>query len=412
MSISVNLFLDTRDAKTACKKNPEIRFEAVDCPVKISITKDSSTTYLPTGIKVRPVHWRNRQVVGRSDKVRLNIHLQNQLAKVNTIILECKEPCRYVEMSVTDIKKDVEKRLIKGGEKKSSSPLFLPYFEAFAEKRKAKRTKEIYLATAQKIRKLLHNVQGLTLEDITLDWLEDLEDILITEGNKPSTRSIDFRNIRAVINDAKKHKLIRDYPFEGFTMPIGESSDRALTIEQLKAFIHAELKPWEEKYRDFFLLSFLLIGINTEDLLHIRTISDDGRINYVRAKTHKEMSVLVEPEALKIIERYRGKSGFLLNVLDSYSNTHNWTSRVDKNLREMSNRIGLPEITMYWARHTWATLAHIDLGIELSTISDAFGHQPEKRVTLIYIKRKDYAKVDEANRKVIDYCFAPDDRVI
>ncbi len=195
-------------------------------------------------------------------------------------------------------------------------------------------------------------------------------------------------------------------------MPIGESSDRALTIEQLKAFIHAELKPWEEKYRDFFLLSFLLIGINTEDLLHIRTISDDGRINYVRAKTHKEMSVLVEPEALKIIERYRGKSGFLLNVLDSYSNTHNWTSRVDKNLREMSNRIGLPEITMYWARHTWATLAHIDLGIELSAISDAFGHQPEKRVTLIYIKRKDYAKVDEANRKVIDYCFAPDDRVI
>ncbi|MBR6305873.1 MAG: site-specific integrase [Bacteroidales bacterium] len=306
----------------------------------------------------------------------------------------------------------MEKRLIKGGEKRSASPLFLPYFEAFAEKRKAKRTKEIYLATAQKIRKLLHNVQGLTLEDITLDWLEDLEDILITEGNKPSTRSIDFRNIRAVINDAKKHKLIRDYPFEGFTMPIGESSDRALTIEQLKAFIHAELKPWEEKYRDFFLLSFLLIGINTEDLLHIRTISDDGRINYVRAKTHKEMSVLVEPEALKIIEHYRGKSGFLLNVLDSYSNTHNWTSRVDKNLREMSNRIGLPEITMYWARHTRATLAHVDLGIELSTISDAFGHQPEKRVTLIYIKRKDYAKVDEANRKVIDYCFAPDDRVI
>lgn len=399
-----------RDAKAACKKNPGIKVEAIECPVKISITKDSSSTYLPTGIKVRTVHWRNRQVVGRPDKIRLNTHLQNHLAKVKSIILDSKEPCRYADMSVTDIKKDVKMRL-KGGEQGSASPLFLPYFEAFAEKRNAKRTREIYKATAEKIKKLVHNARALTVEDITLDWLEELEDILIEAGNKPSTRSIDFRNIRAVINEAKKHKLIRDYPFDGFTMPVGESSDRALTIGQMKAFIHAELKPWEEKYRDFFLLSFLLIGMNTEDILHVKTI-EDGRINYVRAKTHKEMSVKVEPEALEIIERYRGKSGYLLNVLDSYGSTHNWTSRVDKNLKEMSKRLGLPEITMYWARHTWATLANVDLGIELSTVSDAFGHQPEKKVTLIYIKKKDYAKVDEANRKVIDYVFSKDERVI
>jgi len=93
----------------------------------------------------------------------------------------------------------------------------------------------------------------------------------------------------------------------------------------------------------------------------------------------------------------------MLNILDTYSNTHNWTSKVDAVLKDIAKRNGLPPITMYWARHTWATLAHGDLGIELSTVSDALGHQPENKVTLIYIKKKDYSKVDEANRKVIDY---------
>ena len=58
---------------------------------------------------------------------------------------------------------------------------------------------------------------------------------------------------------------------------------------------------------------------------------------------------------------------------------------------------------MYWARHTWATLASADLGIDLATISDALGHQPEKKVTLTYIRRKDFGRIDEANRKVINY---------
>lgn len=276
-------------------------------------------------------------------------------------------------------------------------------FDKFAEKRRSDRTKEIYRVTARKIRTLIPFADRILVEEIDLNWLEDLDELLIAKGNNPSTRSIDFRNIRAVIKDAKKHKLIRDNPFDEFDVPTGESPDRALTIEQLRSLVNAEVKPWERKYLEFFLLSFLLIGINTEDLLHVRNI-DKGRLNYTRAKTGKGMSVKVEPEALEIIDRYHG-SKYLLNILDTYSNTHNWTAKVDKSLKEISRRNGLPEVTMYWARHTWATLANIDLDIELNTVSNALGHQPSKKVTLIYIKKKDYSLVDEANRKVIDYLF-------
>ena len=55
-----------------------------------------------------------------------------------------------------------------------------------------------------------------------------------------------------------------------------------------------------------------------------------------------------------------------------------------------------------WARHTWATMC-AELDVPDPTISLGMGHRiAGHRTTAIYIKR-DQRKVDEANRKVIDY---------
>jgi integrase len=60
-----------------------------------------------------------------------------------------------------------------------------------------------------------------------------------------------------------------------------------------------------------------------------------------------------------------------------------------------------PSISSYWSRHTWATIAaEIDIPIEV--ISHALGHKVGSDVTAIYVKFN-RMKVDEANRKVIDY---------
>lgn len=60
----------------------------------------------------------------------------------------------------------------------------------------------------------------------------------------------------------------------------------------------------------------------------------------------------------------------------------------------------LPNITMYWARHTWATIA-ASLDIPKDTISAALGHG-ESTVTDIYIDFEQ-EKVDLANRRVLDW---------
>jgi len=395
MAISINLYLDTRHTPNGQTK------ETAEYPVKLAITKDSSTAYIPMGIKVGISNWKNGKVVGLPERGRINTQLQNTLSNAMTIAFECRSKGLYANKTVTEVKDDIVKRLGKEG---SPSPRFMALYDSFAERRKSARTKEIYRATAKKIRCVIPNADRISVENIDLNWLEEFDDLLIARGNNPSTRSLDFRNIRAVIKDAKKHKIIVENPFEEFVIPAGESPKRALTIDQFRSLINAKVEPWQQKYLDFFLLSFLLIGINTEDLLHLTCISD-GRITYRRAKTGKEMSVKVEPEAASIIDRYRGEK-YLLNILDTYSNTHNWTAKVDSVLKEIAANNGLPEVTMYWARHTWATLAHVAIGIDQSTVSEALGHQPEKKVILHYIKMTDYSKIDKANRQLIDYCFS------
>ena len=64
----------------------------------------------------------------------------------------------------------------------------------------------------------------------------------------------------------------------------------------------------------------------------------------------------------------------------------------------------VPGISTYFCRHTWGTIAE-ELGIPMDVISQALGHSFANRTTLIYVKF-DKKKVDEANRKVIDYLLA------
>jgi integrase len=73
-----------------------------------------------------------------------------------------------------------------------------------------------------------------------------------------------------------------------------------------------------------------------------------------------------------------------------------------RGLNTVGEESGIPNLTSYVMRHTWATLA-AELDIPKETISAALGHG-KKTVTDIYIQF-DRKKIDEANRKVIDYVF-------
>jgi integrase len=190
---------------------------------------------------------------------------------------------------------------------------------------------------------------------------------------------------------------------------------RVLPIEKMRTLVNLETRYHYTEYRDMFLLSFYLIGINFADLAGLTDDNViDGRIEYRRAKTGKLYSIRIEPEAQAILSRYRGKD-HLLSIFDRCTNVKACGGTIDNALA----RLGLPDgnakhkngqpkmipldkkLSWYWARYSWATYA-AELDIPKDTISEALGHTHGAKVTGIYIKyNRD--KVDAANRKVIDY---------
>lgn len=250
----------------------------------------------------------------------------------------------------------------------------------------------------------------LKFEDITKDWLTSFEKFLSETSPSQNARNIHFRNIRAVFNEAIDEDITTAYPFRRFKIRPVATAKRNLKVEDLRMLINYPCEKYAQKYLDMFKLMFMLIGINSIDLCHLKEISN-GRINYHRAKTKRLYSIKVEKEAMEIIEKYRGKN-WLLNILDGYKDYHDFTKHMNNALKNIGplKRSGLggkkerkplfPNISSYWARHSWATIA-ASLDIPRDTIAHALGHGGNT-VTDIYIDF-DQQKVDDANRKVLDW---------
>lgn len=288
---------------------------------------------------------------------------------------------------------------------------FISYYESFVDGKTNKGTRGVYTHTLSRMRAFDPDVDSLKFEDIDLTWLTNFERFLARTASK-NARNIHLRNIRAVFNNAIDNDITTVYPFRRFKIRPEATRKRSLSVEDLRRLFDYPVEPYAEIYRDCFKLIFMLIGINAVDLYGLTEVSRDGRVEYRRAKTHKLYSIKVEPEALELIERYRGER-MLLCLADRWNDHRNFTHQCNKALQKIGEveRKGLggkkiitaefEGLTTYWARHTWATIA-ADLDIPDAVISQALGHAASNSTTEIYIRRNQ-RKVDEANRRVLDW---------
>ena len=380
--ITTRLYLDTRRSG-----------ENSPSPLKLAIYWKGSESYLFTGFKLSPEKWDPKTKAAKELPTRLSISKFKM--KVDSLLMEWQDEHRLDGLSSSDIRRMVERELSPDAADKAR---FLAQMEIYAVTRPKRRTSEIYQATIDRIRAFDVSADALRFEDITIDWLDSFDAFLARTSKKRNARNIHLRNIRAVFNDALKKRLTTYYPFRCYEIRPEPTMKRSLTVEQLRLLFASALPDWQQRYVDFFKISFMLIGMNTEDILHVTGIAG-GRLEYQRAKTYKPYSIKVENECAEIIARYRGQ-GQLLDPLDTYANTHNWTSRVNNVLKEICKPLGLPPISVYWARHSWATIAS-ELDIPKETIAAALGHSAST-VTDIYINF-DRTKIDRANRQVLDY---------
>lgn len=273
-------------------------------------------------------------------------------------------------------------------------------------------TRLTYERTLKHIETFISTGQSNNLDEVNKAWLTAFDNYLAESNPSPNARALHFRNLRAVFNYAIDEELTSNYPFRRFKIKTVKTDKRSLSVETLRQILTYPIEEWQVAYRDMFKLSFMLMGINFADMLNLeKNAMREGRIVFNRHKTARLYSMKVEPEAMELIEKYAGEK-HLLSVMDSRKDYLQYIRQTNNALRKIGDceRSGLggkkthhaicADLSTYWARHTWATIA-ASLDIPKETIAAALGHGGNT-VTDIYIDF-DRRKVDEANRKVLDW---------
>ncbi|MGE4308962.1 phage integrase SAM-like domain-containing protein [Bacteroides sp.] len=376
---TIRLVLDTRRPK-----------ESGVYPIKIKISNRAESYYYSTGIDATPDQFKDGQLKGIPNHASKNAYLRRMLTEIEELVLP----------NLHRIKEVLNRYKGKGD-------TFIDYMDKFISLKSNTGTKSVYTQTKVKI---VEYDNSCTFNTMDVTWLKRFELHMINQGIGVNARGIHLRNIRAIFNYAIDEEITSLYPFRKFKIKKEETRKKALTIEQLITLKNYACEPHQTISRDMFMLMFYLIGINPVDLFNLKELRN-GRAEYHRAKTGKLYSIEVTPKAKDIIDKYKGNK-YVVNVLDNWKDYRDFSHRMNINLKEIGpfarkgrggskvRRPLFPDITIYHARHTWATIA-AELDIPKETIAAALGHSSSS-VTDIYIKFNP-KKIDEANRMVLHY---------
>ena len=256
--------------------------------------------------------------------------------------------------------------------------------------------------------------------EVTSEWLKGFEVYLRSRGCSWNTVSTYLRTFRAVYNRAVDLHRAPYVPHLFRSVYTGTRADhkRALSDEDMKK-VFADLSRSSgvslrlRRAQEFFILMFLLRGIPFVDLAYLRK-SDlrDNVITYRRRKTGRPLSVTLTSEAMAILKRYMDRdssSPYLFPLLSSREGTKEAYHEYQLALRNFNRQLMLlgemlglgDKLSSYTARHTWATTAYY-CEIHPGVISEAMGHS-SITVTETYLKPFRNKKIDEANKKVVDF---------
>lgn len=383
-----------------------------ESPLKIRITHKRKTAYISFGFSLAPHQW---------DAARDRV-VDHPMAKLYNSLIEVKQADTLRVITALKISGDINnvtavdiKNRIEGKEGKIKKPVgqVISVFEDCIRAKNKENTVTSYTLTLKLMRMFDPQLEEKTFDDINLRYLQDFDNWLRDERKqKQTSRNVNFRNLRSVFNYAIDEEITANYPFRKFKLRREETRKRSLTVEQLRMLRDYQCDDYLVIYRDMFLLMFYLCGINAVDLFSAKPDAiRNGRLEYTRAKTSKNYSIKVEPEAMALIKKYKGKD-HLLCIADKEPYKH-FLGKMSKRLKDIGpyERKGyggkktirplFPDISQYWCRHTWATIA-AELDIPKETIAAGLGHDMGNTTTAIYINYN-IKKVDAANRKIIDY---------
>ncbi|MDR2470390.1 MAG: hypothetical protein LBD27_07960 [Tannerella sp.] len=221
---------------------------------------------------------------------------------------------------------------------------------------------------------------------------------------------------------------IRNQPFRTVRIPQADvPAKRYAPVEAVRRLLNLRPEEGREEFaHDILKIVLMLAGINTVDLYGMeKSAFSDGKLCYSRHKTKGErkdrayFEIGVIDELRPLLEKYAGGKR-LFNFCERYTTADNFARAVNTGLKSLCRRANadieyerkasdvriasVPEITVYWLRHTWATVAQNECGASTEMVGFCLNHTSAHRTTEGYIQ-KDFSPVDRINRQVIDFIF-------
>jgi len=273
------------------------------------------------------------------------------------------------------------------------------------------RTGETYTCTLNSFMRFRQG-KDIIWKKFDAELMASYEAYLKSTGISMNTISFYNRILRAVYNRAVEKGFTRQkFPFKNVYTGVEGTIRRGLPARIIRTIRRMDLSgtPQLDYARDMFLFSFYTRGMSFVDMAYLKKDNlKNGVLTYRRKKTGQRLCVRWEPYMQDIVNKYPllPESPFLLPIIRKageeerrqYSNAQHL---VNQKLKIIGKTLGLSvPLTMYVARHSWATIAK-SKNIPLSVISEGMGHDSES-TTQIYLASLDTTIIDKANKRILN----------
>lgn len=353
-------------------------------PVRIRVSYRRVRSYYPTGKSMMPDDWERLNATRLHSLVSIRKDIENSFELVRQAVEDLtSKGCFTLELLSARLK----------GVGATS-------VNAAIQIREQELRKTSHIGTADILRALLLSMNAFSKRevqyiDVSISWLRRFEEFMRASGKGQTTIAIYMRALRSIFNQARAIGIVKEaqYPFGRgrYEIQEGEGRKLALTLEQIGLIARYD-DGYEAtaKYRDYWLFMYLCNGINVADFVKLRYSDiEDGEISYVRKKTEhrtksrKAVRAIIVPQMQDIISRWGNKESpdaFIFPILtgkesieEQRQKAKDLTSRINRKFRSISKVLGLPPVSTYTARHSFATVLKRS-GASIAYISESLGH--------------------------------------
>jgi len=358
-------------------------------PIKIRVTYNRVRKYYSTGKFLSKEDWEKLPDTKSKTLISIREDIQNSFSKIRDVVkdLELREGFSFDALNMK----------LSKGTSHTLNGAFKNKIQTLLDNGQ--------IGSAQYYRIVLRSIERFAGENIQFSsvnvvWLNKYEKYLLDLKRTYTTVGIYCRAIRCIMNEGLKAGIIKEnqYPFGNgkYEIPNGEGRKIALTIQQIKQIVnYSDGNPYNERYRDLWLFSYLCNGINFADMLRLKYSNIvNGEICFYRqktirtTKTKKELRAIITPELQSIIDKWgnpeKKPDNYIFPYLnDKKDNNEIFTvvgdvvRRCNKRMKTIGKNLGIGEISTYTARHSFATVLKRS-GANIAYISESLGHNDLK----------------------------------